>query len=259
MKKRVLKALSWITTIPFLLVFGLILIIFHPLQVLGIRIGYQAHKRVVDAMMWSINNSLLFSGNYMKFINLAGNLPTDRPMIIISNHQSMFDIPAIGWALKAHHPKFVAKKEVEFGFPSISYNVRNGGSITIDRKDQRQAVKAIIGFTDYLNKTNRAGCIFVEGRRAKDGQMRSFKRLGVSIMLKKMPNAIVVPVAIENFWHLEEHKLLPVPFGYQYRCTVLPALDRTAFDNNDDIVEAAEQQIRNILKQPKVKEESINS
>ncbi|MGB0864439.1 MAG: lysophospholipid acyltransferase family protein [Saprospiraceae bacterium] len=250
MKKRILKALSWITTIPFLLVFGLILVVFHPLQMLGLRLGYQGHKKVVDGMVWCLNNGLLFSGNYMKFINLAGDLPTDRPMIIISNHQSMFDIPAIGWALKAHHPKFVAKKELEKGFPSISYNVRNGGSITIDRKDKRQAIKAILEFTEYLNKTNRAGCIFAEGRRAKDGKMRSFKRLGVGIMLKKMPNATVIPVAIENFWHLEEHKLLPVPFGYQYRCTILPALDRNTFDN-ESIIEEAEQQIRNVLKQPK--------
>lgn len=253
MKKRILKTLSWITTIPFLLVFGLILVIFHPLQMLGIRIGYQAHKKVVDGMIWSLNNGLLFSGNYMKFTNLAGDLPTDRPMIIISNHQSMFDIPAIGWALKAHHPKFVAKKELEKGFPSISYNIRNGGSITVDRKDSRQATRAILEFTDYLNKTNRAGCIFAEGRRAKDGQMRPLKRLGLSIMLKKMPHATVVPVVIENYWHLEEYKLLPVPFGYQYRCTVLPALDRAIF-NNEEIVDEAEQQIRKVLKQPKAEE-----
>lgn len=249
------KLLSWITTIPFLIAFALVLLVFHVLQVIGISIGYHAHNRVISSMIWWLNSVLLFSGNYIKFTNHAGNLPTDRPIIVVSNHQSMYDIPAIGWALKPYHPKFIAKKSLAKGLPSVSFNIRNGGSIAIDRKDKAGAAKAIIKLCKYLNKHNRAGVIFAEGRRGKDGNMHPFKPMGVGIMLKKMPDAIVVPVVLENFWRLEQFKLFPIPFGYQYRCTVLPALDRTQFDNKA-IIDEAERVIRVALKQEK---EAINA
>ncbi len=244
------KLLSWITTIPFLIGFALVLLVFHVFQVISIRIGYHAHNRVISSMIWWLNNVLLLSGNYIKFTNHAGKLPTDRPMIVISNHQSMYDIPAIGWALKPYHPKFIAKKSLAKGLPSVSFNIRNGGSIAIDRKDQLAASKAIINLCKYLKKHNRAGVIFAEGRREKDGNVLPFKKLGLGVMLEKMPNAIVIPVVLENFWYLEQFKLFPVPLGYQYRCTVLSPLDREKF-NNEAIIHEAERVIRVAMKQEK--------
>ena len=46
----------------------------------------------------------------------------------------MYDISPIMWYLRKHHVKFVAKKELGKGIPSVSYNLRHGGSILIDRK-----------------------------------------------------------------------------------------------------------------------------
>lgn len=248
MENKWLMPFYYITTIVFVVMFALILVIFHPLQVIGKAISYQAHKNVVDAMMWCMNKILILSGNVLEIENLAGDLPTDKPMIIVSNHQSLYDIPVIGWALRKHHPKYIAKDSLKKGIPSISYNINHGGSITIDRNNQRQATRSIIEFCDYLNTNNRAGCIFAEGRRAKDGQMRPLKKLGISVMLKKMPDAIVVPVALDNFWRLEEFKLFPISFGHRMKCTILPPIDRTKFEK-DALVEEVERQIRTTLHQ----------
>ncbi len=259
MNRKWLRPFYYITTVVFALLFGLIMLIFHPLQMLGLSIGYKWHKLAVDVMKFCMNQVVVFSGNTISVKNLAGDLPTDKPMIIVSNHQSMYDIPVIGWALRKHHPKYIAKDSLAKGFPSISYNIRNGGSIFIDRKNSREATRKILDFCKYLNDNNRAGCIFAEGRREKDGKMLPLKKHGLSVMLKKMPEATIVPVALENFWRLEENKLFPVPFGYKFKCTILPEIDRSKFDNNDDVIYEIERQIRLFLNQPlenKIKEAS---
>ena len=68
------------------------------------------------------------------------------PLIIVSNHQSMNDIPPIIWYMRKYHPKFVSKIELGKGIPSVSYNLRHGGSALIDRKDSKQALVAIARF-----------------------------------------------------------------------------------------------------------------
>ena len=245
--KSLTKTLAWITTGLFGIAFFGVLCVFHVLQVISLKFGYHAHNRVINSMVWWLNIVIYTSGNRISFKDLAGKLPTDRPMIIISNHQSIYDIPVIVQVLKRHHPKFIAKKSLSKGIPSVSFNIRNGGSISIDRKNQRDAAKRIIKFCEYLKETNRAGCIFVEGRRSKDGQLLPFKKTGINIMLKKLPNAIVVPVAIENFWQLERYKFMPIPFGVHFKCTALPTIDRDVFDNNDAVIEEAERRIREVI------------
>lgn len=256
MSVTLLRIVYWLTTVPFLLSFGLVLVIFHPLQWIGLRIGYGAHKRVVDGMIAALLTILPLSGNRVRFVNRAGQLPKDKPMIIVSNHQSLYDIPAIGWALRGHHPKYISKDSLAKGIPSISFNIRHGGSIWINRDNKREAASKIIGFSQYLNTHNRAGCIFAEGKRAKDGVMRPFKPLGLSVMLKKMPDATIVPVALDNFWHLERYKLRPVPSGHVMTCTVLPPVDRAAYASEKELIDAIENQIRAVLGQPKPAEEA---
>ena len=250
MNRKWLTPFYYITTVIFLLLFGLIMVIFHPLQMLGLAIGYKWHKRVVDVMLFCMNQIMVFSGNLISVENLAGDLPTDKPMIIVSNHQSMYDISVIGWVLRKHHPKYISKEILAKGIPSISYNIRNGGSIYINRKNSREATVKILNFCKYLNETNRAGCIFAEGRREKDGKMLPLKKRGLSVMLKKMPEATIIPIALENFWHLEENGLFPIPFGYKFKCTILPEIDRSQFDSNNEIIDEIEKQIQLSLNQP---------
>jgi 1-acyl-sn-glycerol-3-phosphate acyltransferase len=83
-------------------------------------------------------------GTSYKFENIE-RLPKNAPIIFVSNHQSMYDIIAMIWFLRRFHCKFVSKKELGKGIPSISYNLRNGGSVLIDRKDPKQAIPAIKG------------------------------------------------------------------------------------------------------------------
>lgn len=240
------KILYWIPTTIFLFAFALSLLLFHVLQVFAYNLfGYKAHKNVVDGLLFCLNNILILAGYTYKVDNLAGDLPLDKPMIVVSNHQGMFDISMIGFALRKHHPKYISKQSLAKGIPSISYNLVKGGSVLIDRNNGREAIKIISEFAKYLNANNRAGVIFPEGTRTRDGKMKPFKAIGLKVLLKSMPDAIVLPIALEHFWNIERYGLLPVPFGRQLKCTILPPIDRTQY-NNDEIIELIEQQIKAI-------------
>lgn len=240
------KIFYWIPTILFYLSFGLTLVFFHILQVIALRIGYQAHKSVVDGMIKAINICLLVVGARRKIKNLAGNLPENRPMIIVSNHQSMFDIPAVGGILQKYHPKYISKSSLAKGIPGVSINIRRGGSAIINRRDKEGAMKAIDAFCKFLNKNNYAGCIFPEGTRSKDGSLATFRVGGLKHMIEAMPEATIVPVVLGNFWKIGRYNMVPIPFGISLRCTILPTVERTN-KNTLELIAEIEKQIRQQL------------
>ena len=75
--------------------------------------------------------------------------------------------------------------------------------------------------------------------------MRPFKAIGLKVMLRDMPDATVVPVALGNFWHIEKYGLMPVPFGRKIKCTILPPIDRTQYNDNE-VIALLEEQIKAI-------------
>jgi len=135
------------------------------------------------------------------------------PHIIVANHQSAYDISPIDWFAREIHPKFISKKELGKGIPSVSFNLKHGGSILIDRKNPRQSFPKIKGFAQYLNKYNRAAVIFPEGTRSKTGHPRKFSTSGMKTLFKLCPEAVVVPVTINNSWKLQKNGLFPLNLG----------------------------------------------
>src|SRR5690606_24955369 len=101
--------------------------------------GYAAHKRSVDALNFCLIGTYYILFNSVKFINKQ-QLPVGRPMIIIANHQSLFDIPPMIYFFRKYHAKFISKIELTRNIPSISYNLKVGGGANIDRKDPRQSI-----------------------------------------------------------------------------------------------------------------------
>jgi 1-acyl-sn-glycerol-3-phosphate acyltransferase len=152
MKKPFATWLGCLLTPLYLLVFGLLLVLFHPVQVLCRSLGgYGAHKRSVDILNLLIVRSLFILGTDISFRG-AGQLPPGRPLIVVANHQSLFDIPPVIWGFRRHHPKFIAKIELGKGIPSISYNLRHGGSALIDRGKPLQSVREIGKLGRYIEQ-----------------------------------------------------------------------------------------------------------
>ncbi|MFX0555890.1 lysophospholipid acyltransferase family protein [Maribacter sp. CXY002] len=207
------KILSYPITIIFFIAFGATLVLFHPIQWLGFKIiGYNALKKTVSILNWCLMRCTNILGTTYKFTN-PYNLPTDRPLIIVTNHQSMYDIPPIIWYMRKHHPKFVSKKELGKGIPSVSHNLRYGGSVLIDRKDGKSAIMEIGKLGNYIEKHTRSAVIFPEGTRSRDGHPKPFKPMGLKMLLKKAPSALIVPISINNSWKLVRYGKFPMGLG----------------------------------------------
>lgn len=180
--------------------------------------------RVQHLMCFFIVQNLRSAGTTIS-VKLSSKLPERGPLIIVSNHQSMFDIPLIIWSLRRFDPKFISKIELSRGLPSISFALRHTGCCLIDRADPRQAIPAISEFGKGIEEKKIAACIFPEGTRARDGKIKKFKSAGLRALIQNMPSAIIVPVAISNSWKIVRHKLFPVPFGTALEMQVLDPLE----------------------------------
>jgi len=103
-------------------------------------------------------------------------IPKNAPIIFVANHQSLYDIIGMIWFLRAFHPKFVSKKELGKGVPSVSYNLRHGGSVLIDRKDPKQAVPTIKILSEYIELHKRSAVIFLREQEAKQESLKNFHK-----------------------------------------------------------------------------------
>ena len=217
------KILGYILTPVYLLVFGILLGVFHPIQVVCWKVwGYPAQKRAVDIMNFLIIKSLVILGSRVQFKGFE-KLPQNRPLIIVSNHQSQFDIPPVVWGFRKHYPKFIAKIQLGKGIPSISYNLRKGGSVLIDRKNRSQSIKEIIKLGRQIEANNYSACIFPEGTRSKDGKVKTFKVAGLGTLLKTAPSAAIIPFAVNGNYMLQR---FPMGVGEKLTYTVLDPIVR---------------------------------
>jgi len=230
------------------LFFGLVLVFFHPIQWFCFNVfGYRAHKWIVDTMNWWIVATYYTLGDTVKFSNKQ-NLPVGRPIIFIANHQSLYDIPVMIWFLRKYHAKFISKIELAKGIPSVSYNLRHGGAANIDRKDPRQSIMEI-GKLGTRMKENKWSCvIFPEGTRSKDGTVKTFQAAGVAAILKKCPEAMVVPVAINNSWKMVRYGQFPLNTFTAMSWEVLTPIE-PAGKPVDEVVKEAEAAIKSCLGQ----------
>jgi 1-acyl-sn-glycerol-3-phosphate acyltransferase len=237
-------------------VFWLLLIVFHPIQVVCRRIGgYPLRKNAVDVMNFLILYSLTITGARIRF-NGFDKLPEGRPLIIVSNHQNTFDIPAIVWGFRKHHPKFVSKIELGKGIPSISYNLRHGGSALIDRSNPRQSIVEIMKLGKHIEKENYSASIFPEGTRSKTGEVKTFKHGGIEALLRASPSAWIVPFVIDGNSRLLVNGYFPLTVGVKLSYTVLPPINPAGRDPKElakELEGLIKSHLRIIKKQAKAK------
>ena len=233
-------------SIIYYLIFGFLLGIFHPIQIIAYNLfGYSAHKKSVDIM-----NFLLIQNLYILLCRPSftgfNKIPQNKPLIIVSNHQSMFDISPVVWGFRKNHAKFIAKKELGRYFPSISYNLRKGGSILIDRKNSSQSIRQIFKLGQLMELKNYSVCLFPEGTRSKSGKLKPFHSAGFKALLKASPSALIVPFIIDGNYKLHKYGLFPLNILLHLKYTALEPIDRDNF-TDEELIKIVEDRIRDRL------------
>jgi 1-acyl-sn-glycerol-3-phosphate acyltransferase len=209
------------------------------LQRIARLIGRRPHELVVGALQTALMPTLRLAGTRFE-VERSPHLQDGQPYLFVANHQSMFDIPLFGALLFRHFPKYVAKRELARGIPSISYNLRRGGNAVINRADRASAIEEIrrLGEREVRDRGVSA-VIFPEGTRARTGVLAPFKAQGLATLMEAAPRAPVVPVAIDGSWRLVQHGLRPVPFGTRVHVRIGDPIARDVGEDPRVIAEGA--------------------
>ena len=149
------------------------------------------------ASKWA-KDLLKLAGARVKVIG-AENVPLDRSVLFVSNHQGNFDIPILLGCIDK--PKaFIAKVEM-LKLPIIRTWMKQMNCVFLDRDDLRQSLRVMNEATEYL-KNGYSMVIFPEGTRSKGKTMGEFKAGSLRIAIKA--NVPIVPVAIKGSFKLME-------------------------------------------------------
>lgn len=166
------------------------------------------------------------TGSQVEVVGLE-NVPTDRNVVYIGNHQGIFDIPLLLGYIP-YQKAFIAKIEI-LKIPMISDWMKLMKCVFIARKNPRQSIEAMHQGIENV-KNGYSMVIFPEGTRSKGGPVKEFKP--GSFKLAFQSGADVVPVTIDGTWKLyEEHnKIKPA----NIKLTIHPAV-KTEGLNKDEL------------------------
>ena len=127
-------------------------------------------------------------------IRISGleNLQADGVYVIVSNHQSLADIPVI-----AHlriDTKWLAKAEL-FRVPIVGWMLRIAGDIPVERSDRSKSARAMMQCAQYLRQ--RCSVVFFpEGRRSRDGQVLPFAEGPFKLAIREQVS--ILPLVVEG-------------------------------------------------------------
>ena len=168
-----------------------------------------------------------YRGFAVQFENRVGQALPER-YIVVSNHQSLLDIPIIMDLLPdGRRARFVAKRELAWGIPLISLLLRTSGHCLVKRKgDALQAVRSVRAMALRCKEEGTIPAIFPEGTRSRTGALGIFHSAGYRKILEVEPLPILV-IAVEGGWKVAKLRDFFRNFGktgYSVRfLAVLPA------------------------------------
>jgi len=113
--------------------------------------------------------------------------------VIISNHQSQYDILALVTSLNIQF-RWVIKKELLY-VPLFGWALYAAKNVFIDRSNREKAIASINKAVNRLPQ-GVSLLVFAEGTRSKDGTLQKFKKGGFTIAIeRKMP---ILPVVVKG-------------------------------------------------------------
>jgi 1-acyl-sn-glycerol-3-phosphate acyltransferase len=126
------------------------------------------------------------------------NISPDGAYIFVTNHASMFDIPAIMSVLP--RVRIMFKKELSY-VPLWGWALKWGHHIMVDRAKGSEAMKSLNRAAEAI-KTGGSVILFAEGTRTRDGKLLPFKRGAFTLAAKS--GVPIVPITINGSF-----KILP--------------------------------------------------
>lgn len=143
-----------------------------------------------------------------------------RPFVVMSNHQSLFDIPVVFRAVPGRL-RMIAKKEL-FSVPIFGQAMKAAGFILIDRSDRVQASASLQIGASMLQDGTRIW-IAPEGTRSRSGALLPFKSGGFRMAIET--NTPILPVAIDGTRNVLRARDYIVQKHHRVVVTIMPPID----------------------------------
>jgi 1-acyl-sn-glycerol-3-phosphate acyltransferase len=153
-------------------------------------------------------------------------VPQGRAYLLMSNHQSHFDIPLLyqAWRFSPRTLRMVAKAEL-FRIPVFGGALRESGFVSVDRSgDRANAERAM---RDCAAAIERGINIWIapEGTRSPDGKLGRFKKGG--FLLAQTTGVPIVPIAIAGSREILPKHSRNVQRGVKVKITFFPPISPT--------------------------------
>ena len=134
-------------------------------------------------------------------------VPAEPGVLIVMNHQSLFDIPLVVQTVKGGYPRIVTRKRyVNRWIPVISQMVRLYQYPVVDPTANADVIRR------SLDELERAGAesdmpiaVFPEGTRTKNGSIGRFKKGALVRLLGARPWTVYIFV-VDGFWRAAKFK-----------------------------------------------------
>jgi 1-acyl-sn-glycerol-3-phosphate acyltransferase len=174
-----------------------------------------------------------------------GVIDPDRPQILVANHVSWFDVPALAGHLPGKY-RFVAKQELT-KVPLFGPAWQAAGHIAIDRFDRSKAIDSLAEARRKLEQDRPTVVMFAEGTRSKTGELRPFKKgafiLSIQTGVEVVPAAILGSreVMAKGSWWVHTGRTIRVRFG-----TPIP-VDGLDMKERDSLTERAHRAVAELM------------
>lgn len=152
---------------------------------------------------------------------------SDASYIVVSNHQSHYDIPAL-YATLPLSLRMAAKVEL-FKVPVWGQALRASGFVPIERKNPRQAQRALIEAGEKLKEGSLCLYVAPEGTRSSDGSVGRFKQ--GAFHLARAMNLPILPVFLSGTREIHQKGASHVQRGRRVVVRVLPPMAPSEFQS----------------------------
>jgi 1-acyl-sn-glycerol-3-phosphate acyltransferase len=156
------------------------------------------------------------------------HLSPSEPLLVMSNHQSLYDIPVLlqvfPWSLR-----MVSKKEI-FSIPIFGHAMRAAEFISIDRENRAHAIESLRRARELIAR-GVVVWIAPEGTRSADGRLGPFKKGG--FILAEEASIPILPVTIDGTCRILPARTTDIHLGETVRVTIHPRSRRTEFPSRD--------------------------
>jgi 1-acyl-sn-glycerol-3-phosphate acyltransferase len=173
--------------------------------------------------------------------------PPGESFVLMSNHQSLYDVPVVYQALQ-RRIRMVAKKEL-FRVPVWGRAMQRAGFIALDRESRERSRQTLLASADIL-QTGTSIWIAPEGTRSRNGELGPFRKGGFHLALQS--GCRILPITIIGTRKVLPAKSAHITDGCTVQVVIHEPIDPKPYgeDHRDDLIQAVRDAIAGPLPPP---------